>query len=68
MYFDTTVFRPAEVEYLVAEFGADRVLLGTDPFDMGPTDPLAFLAEARLTEAQRNLVVGGNAARLLRMD
>jgi aminocarboxymuconate-semialdehyde decarboxylase len=42
LYFDTLVFQPRMVEYLVDEFGADRVLLGTDyPFDMGPTDPLA---------------------------
>jgi aminocarboxymuconate-semialdehyde decarboxylase len=69
LYFDTTVFRPEEVEYLVKEFGADRVLLGTDyPFDMGPTDPLGFLAQARLSDADRNLIVGGNAARLLRIE
>jgi aminocarboxymuconate-semialdehyde decarboxylase len=52
----------------VGEFGADHVLLGTDyPFDMGPTDPLGFLADARLTEAEHALIVGGNAARLLRI-
>ncbi|HEX5696793.1 MAG TPA: amidohydrolase family protein [Acidimicrobiia bacterium] len=68
LYFDTTVFDPAAVEYLVGEFGADHVLMGTDyPFDMGPTDPLAFLAEARLTEEEHALIVGGNAARLLRI-
>lgn len=68
LYFDTTVFRPEEVEYLVREFGADRVLMGTDyPFDMGPTDPLGFLADVRLTEAERNLIVGGNAVRLLKI-
>lgn len=65
LHFDTTVFEPRMVEYLVDEFGADRVLLGTDyPFDMGPTDPLAFLARARLDEPSRDLIVGGNAARL----
>ncbi len=68
LYYDTTVFRPSEVEYLVAEFGAEHVLLGTDyPFDMGPTDPLGFLAEARLTDADRSLILGGNATRLLRI-
>lgn len=69
LYFDTTVFRPQEVEYLVNEFGADRVLLGTDyPFDMGPTDPLAFLAQAKLTESERDLILGGNATRLLKLE
>lgn len=68
LYFDTTVFRPYEVEYLVNEFGAEHVLMGTDyPFDMGPTDPLGFLAQARLSEPERKLVLGGNAERLLRI-
>jgi aminocarboxymuconate-semialdehyde decarboxylase len=67
LYFDTTVFSTDAVEYLVGEYGADHVLMGTDyPFDMGPTDPLGFLADANLTEEQHSLVVGGNAARLLR--
>jgi aminocarboxymuconate-semialdehyde decarboxylase len=69
LYFDTTLFAPSAVEYLVAEFGADHVLMGTDyPFDMGPTDPLGFLAGARLTEEDHSLIVGGNAARLLRIE
>jgi aminocarboxymuconate-semialdehyde decarboxylase len=56
------------VEYLVAEFGADHVLMGSDyPFDMGPTDPVGFLAGARLSEEEHALVGGGNAIRLLRI-
>ena len=69
LYFDTVVFDPGMVEYLVAEFGEGHVLMGTDyPFDMGPTDPLAFLAETALTERARQLVVGGNAARLFKIQ
>ena len=69
LHFDTTVFDPKAVEYLVAEFGADRVLMGSDyPFDMGLTDPLGFVSRAKLSVADRNLIVGGNAARLLRID
>ncbi len=65
LHFDTTVFEPGMVEYLVETFGDTQVLLGTDyPFDMGPTDPLAFLAEARLTEQSRRRILGANAARL----
>lgn len=69
LHFDTTVFDPKAVEYLVAEFGADRVLMGSDyPFDMGPTDPLELVVQARLSDTERDLVVGGNAARLLRIE
>lgn len=69
LFFDTTVFAARDVEYLVGEFGADHVLMGTDyPYDMGPTDPLAFLETPVLTPADHGLIVGGNAARLLRVD
>jgi aminocarboxymuconate-semialdehyde decarboxylase len=68
LYFDTNVFDPAMVDHLVDRFGAEHVLLGTDyPFDMGTTDPLAFLERTELDERGRQLVLGGNAARLLRI-
>jgi aminocarboxymuconate-semialdehyde decarboxylase len=68
LYFDTNVFDPAMVDQLVDRFGADHVLLGTDyPFDMGTTDPLAFLERTTLDDHARQLVLGGNAARLLRI-
>ncbi|HEX5694802.1 MAG TPA: amidohydrolase family protein, partial [Acidimicrobiia bacterium] len=65
LYFDITVFDPVLVETLVARFGADRVLLGTDyPFDMGLTDPLALLGVSRLSQIQREMIAGGNAVGL----
>jgi aminocarboxymuconate-semialdehyde decarboxylase len=69
LFFDITVFDAGMVEQLVRSYGADHVLLGTDyPFDMGLPDPLALVAEARLTEAERDLVIGGSAARLFRIE
>lgn len=66
LHFDTNVFEPGMVAHLVERFGAEHVLLGTDyPFDMGTTDPLAFLEQVGLREDHRELVLGGNAARLL---
>lgn len=68
LYFDTNVFDPAMVTHLVDRFGADHVLMGTDyPFDMGTTDPLGFLEQVPLSEPDRELVLGGNAARLLQI-
>jgi aminocarboxymuconate-semialdehyde decarboxylase len=65
LYFDITVFDQGLVEQLVARYGADRVLLGTDyPFDMGLTDPLLLLETARLDQGQRAMIAGENAARL----
>ncbi len=66
-FFDTMVFEPGQLEYLVNLYGAEHVLLGTDyPYDMGDDDPLAFLAAAQgVDQAQIDLIAGGNAARLL---
>ena len=60
IYVDTNVFDPRMVEQLVHDLGAEHVLMGTDyPFDMSTVDPLGFLAEAALTDADRDLVLGG---------
>lgn len=65
LHFDTTVFDPDMVRQLVARFGVERVLLGTDyPFDMGQTDPLALLAETGLDSNEQQLISGVNASRL----
>ena len=66
-FFDTMVFEPGQLEYLVNRYGADHVLLGTDyPYDMGDDDPLALLAATSgLKQDQVDLIAGGNAARLL---
>jgi aminocarboxymuconate-semialdehyde decarboxylase len=68
-FFDTITFDPAMLEQLVKRFGADHVLLGTDyPYDMGVEDPVEFIARARrLSAADRKLIEGGNAARLLKL-
>ncbi len=54
---------------LIDRFGVDHVVLGTDyPYDMGEEDPLGLLAQVkRLPRASRELIQGGNAARLLKI-
>ncbi len=68
LYFDITVFDPGMVSQLVQRYGADHVMVGTDyPFDMGLTDPLGLLDDARLTRAEREQVAGRSAATLFRL-
>lgn len=69
-HFDTMVFDPDQLGYLVRKYGADRVLLGTDyPYDMGESDPLGLLSKVEgLTPREVESITGGNAARLLGMD
>ncbi len=69
MYFDTIVFDPAQLAYLVEIYGSDHILMGTDyPFDMGMYDPVGFVGGTKkLTAADRAAILGGNAARLLKL-
>lgn len=65
LYFDITVFDARQLELLVERYGADHLMLGTDyPFDMGLTDPLALIGEARLDESQRRQIAGDTARSL----
>ena len=68
-YFDSITFDPEMLKRLIDRFGADHVVLGTDyPYDMGEEDPLGLLAQLkRLPRASREMVAGGNAARLLKI-
>ncbi len=67
LYFDSVVFEPQALGFLVNLVGAEHVFLGTDaPFDMGDETPLKTLADApALSETQRAQVAGGTARALL---
>lgn len=69
LYFDTIVFTEHQLEYLVRQWGSDHIVLGTDyPYDMGMYDPIAFIEGARkLSRDERARIVGGNAAKLLKI-
>jgi aminocarboxymuconate-semialdehyde decarboxylase len=67
MYFDTVTHGPLPVELLVAQLGADRVVLGSDyPFDMGESDPVSTVNQlAGLSDRDRDLILQGTARGLL---
>jgi aminocarboxymuconate-semialdehyde decarboxylase len=70
LYFDSIVYTHPQLEYLVEEYGADHVLMGTDyPADMGEVDPIGFIASAPgLDDGERRAILGRNAARLLNIE
>lgn len=69
-YFDTMVFAPDQLGFLIDKYGADHILLGTDyPYDMGEDDPRGLIGRVEgLSGEDRALIEGGNAARLLNLE
>ena len=70
IYFDSLVYTAEGLRHLIEEVGVTQIMLGTDyPFDMGAYDPHNYIAAVPgLTEQERELVLGGNAARLLGLN
>jgi aminocarboxymuconate-semialdehyde decarboxylase len=67
IYFDSLVFEPQALRYLINLVGADHVCIGTDaPFDMADIDPKATIdAVPALTPQERQCVCCGTALKLL---
>jgi aminocarboxymuconate-semialdehyde decarboxylase len=69
MYFDTITFDAQMLRHMIDRHGAGHVLLGTDyPYDMAEEDPVGLIASVPgLKRAEREMIEGGNAARLLKI-
>ena len=68
LYFDTIVHSVAALEYLVKVVGADRVVVGTDyPMAMGDFESVSKVRQLDLADADREKILGGNAARALNL-
>jgi aminocarboxymuconate-semialdehyde decarboxylase len=69
LYFDTVLFEPLALRFLVDLVGADRVMLGSDyPFGIGDLEPCGVVDRTQLTVAEREAILGGNAARIFHVD
>ncbi|HCC78278.1 MAG: hypothetical protein A2X25_01060 [Chloroflexi bacterium GWB2_49_20] len=66
-YYDIITHYIPTLRYLIDLVGADHVMLGTDyPFDMGYDDPVRVVEQVpSLSPDDRELIMGGNAMRLL---
>jgi aminocarboxymuconate-semialdehyde decarboxylase len=67
IYFDSLVFEPQALRYLIDLVGADHVCIGTDaPFDMADENPKATIdAVPGITPLERQCVCCGTALKLL---
>ena len=66
--YDTISHAPESLNYLIKLVGADRVLMGSDYcFDMGYERPVEVVTALKLSRPDQEKILGGNAARLLRL-
>jgi predicted TIM-barrel fold metal-dependent hydrolase len=75
LYCDSVVFTAEGLRHLVANVGASHVLLGTDfPYDVGfphmgeALEADSILDAVGLSNAEQLAILGGNAAKLLRIN
>lgn len=66
--YDTIAHSPDVMRFVIHQVGPDRVTLGDDYcFDMGDTEPVHSVDALGLSPAERAMVLGANAARLLKL-
>lgn len=66
LYFDSIVFDPDALRFLITKVGADRVLLGSDfPFPIGDLTPRSIVEQVGLPDESRDAILGDTARRLL---
>jgi len=69
LYFDSVLFEPRALRYLVDVAGADKVCLGSDfPFPIGDPDPVRVVEDTPLTVAERRAILGETASRIFKVD
>ena len=66
LYFDSLTLSATNLRFIVEQFGAERVVIGSDyPFDMGSADPVGALGEAALSASALEQIQSGAARRFL---
>jgi aminocarboxymuconate-semialdehyde decarboxylase len=66
LYYDTLVYDPKTLAFLIERFGMTQLCLGTDhPFTIQETDPVGAVEALDLAPKDSDLLLSGNAARFL---
>ncbi|HVB35503.1 MAG TPA: amidohydrolase family protein [Patescibacteria group bacterium] len=66
--FDTIAHSKAIMQFVIQEAGVGHIMLGSDYcFDMGYSQPVRFVNELELSKAERKMILGGTAARILKL-
>lgn len=65
LYFDSLVFEPETLKFLVEKVGAERIMLGSDyPFPIGDPEPTKVIESCELSDTQKTAMFEGVAKRL----
>ena len=68
LYFDSLVFQPDVLRFLVDKVGADHVMLGSDyPFPIGDPEPRKVIETAGFAPGDVDLMLSGVARRLFQV-
>jgi aminocarboxymuconate-semialdehyde decarboxylase len=66
--YDTIAHSKPILEFVISRVGADRVMTGSDYcFDMGYERPVEIVEELRLSPEARRMILGGTAAKILKI-
>jgi aminocarboxymuconate-semialdehyde decarboxylase len=66
--YDTISHDPAIMKFVISQVGADRIMLGSDYcYDMGYERPVQFVEQLNLDQKDRDMIIGGTAAKLLKL-
>ena len=66
--YDTISHSKPILEFVISQVGADRVMTGSDYcFDMGYQRPVEIVEELRLSPEERRMILGGTAAKMLKI-
>jgi aminocarboxymuconate-semialdehyde decarboxylase len=63
-WYDSCLYNVDVLEFLAQKVGASRIVMGSD-YPVGEHDPVGFVKKARLSAADKEAILGRNAARLL---
>lgn len=69
-YFDSLVYEPQNLRYLIEQFGVDKIIMGSDyPFLLREIDPGKVVdGLEQLSQAERDAILGGNALSFLNVE
>lgn len=68
LYFDSILFEPDALNFLINQVGAGRVMMGSDyPFPIGDHTPCGVVHAANLSEVDTRAILGDTAARVFEL-